>query len=621
MVSTIKQAVDIVGLVRDFGFTLQRAGSKYKILCPFHPDHRPSLELNPERQSFKCWACGAGGDIFDFVQRIERVEFPEAVRMLAERAGIALEQVPESIQEAKGPTKADLRLACSWALSQFQDALESSNIAHNYLSGRSIQADSVERFQLGFSPDERDWLMRRAADEGFELSWLEAAGLIARNDEGTLTRDRFRGRVIFPICDWQGNVIAFGGRILPEVEARATDRDVRLAKYINSPETPLFQKRRQVYGVDLAREESRRAGWVAVVEGYTDVIAAHQAGVSNVVGTLGTALGEEHVSLLKRLAERVVLVFDGDAAGQKAAERALEIFMAHEVDVRVLVLPSGLDPCDFFLQQGAGAFLELVEASVDPLRFTLDRAASRFELGSTEGTRLAVEWVLSYLSRVPQNQRGGLDLKMAKALDLVAQRLRLPVDELRRRLRDLRSRPHAKPEMQPDAEQASPESSPALPVSHQDVDPLEAELVRIVLNDPALVANLKEFVAPDSFSQPQLRTLLSACYELHAEGMVAGFDEVATRVGDVERSLAAGLLLPVDPQPFSKWVTASPWADRLEGALRQWNERNWRQRVQSLERQLAEIDRENAPEEYESARRAYLMLHHQRPDTRKTPSS
>ncbi len=215
------------------------------------------------------------------------------------------------------------------------------------------------------------------------MELLEQAGLVGRADGTGPVRERFRGRLIFPIHDDRGRTVGFGGRILPRVERAMAEQGRHVAKYLNTPETALFRKRTLLYGADLARAAARQAGWVAVVEGYTDVIAAHQAGLENVVGTLGTALGEDHIGGLRRLADRVVLVFDGDEAGMSAADRSLELFLGHEIDLRVLTLPAGLDPCDFLLQRGAAAFRELAERATDPLAYLLDRAADavRLQLG------------------------------------------------------------------------------------------------------------------------------------------------------------------------------------------------------------------------------------------------
>ncbi len=228
---------------------------------------------------------------------------------------------------------------------------------------RGLTQASVDRFRLGYAPTARGWLLGLARRQGFSMDVLEQSGLASRGSEaaGPL-RERFRGRLIFPIHDDRGRAVGFGGRILPEAERAIEARGRHVAKYLNTPETALFHKRTLLYAADLALGASRQTGWVAVVEGYTDVIAAHQVGLANVVGTLGTALGEDHLRGLRRLAERVVLVFDGDEAGQSAADRSLELFLGHELDLRVLTLPANLDPCDFLLKEGAGAFRSLVEA-------------------------------------------------------------------------------------------------------------------------------------------------------------------------------------------------------------------------------------------------------------------
>ena len=409
--AAIKNAVDIVALVGEY-LQVRRAGSKFKALCPFHDDHNPSLELNPERQSFKCWSCGAGGDVFDFVKSYEHVDFPEALRMLADRAGIVLES-PSSASAIvpQGPTKSELLAVHAWAEEEFTKALARSQTASAYIESRGITAESAERFRLGYAPEERGWLLSRGRLQGYSAALLEQAGLLSRpEDPSGPVRERFWGRLIFPIHDERGRPIGFGGRILPEVERNLVSAGKNVAKYLNSPETALFQKRKVLYAADLARAACREAGWVAVVEGYTDVIAAHQVGLKYIVGTLGTALGPDHVQGLRRLADRVVLVFDGDAAGQSAADRALELFLGHELDVRVLSLPANLDPCDFLLQEGAEAFRDLVARAADPLGFLLQRAATRFDFDAIEGSRRAAEWVLDIFSRLPSSQRIGMDL-------------------------------------------------------------------------------------------------------------------------------------------------------------------------------------------------------------------
>jgi DNA primase len=633
VVSDIKHAIDLVTLLGEY-LPLQRVGSKYKALCPFHDDHNPSLELNPERQSFKCWVCGAGGDIFDFVQKYERVDFPEALRMLADRAGVTL-QSQKKTSGAPCPSKADLLEACAWAEKVYAESLAESDDAWSYVSSRGFHRETIDRFRLGYAPDRPDWLIRRAQAKGIPLATLDAAGLTSRSSVEASPRDRFRGRLIFPIHDGQGRAIAFGGRILPAIQANLAAGGHEAPKYLNSPETALFQKRRHLYGAPQAREAARQAGWVGVVEGYTDVLAAHQVGIASIVGTLGTAVGEEHIQSLRRLSDRVVLVFDGDEAGQKAAERALELFLGHEIELRVLALPAGIDPCDSLLAQGRQPFLDLVEHAVDPLEFALLRARARFELDSPEGTRLASEWLLSLLARVPRSNRSGLDIKLGKALDLLAQQLRLPVRTLSRRLRSLRISPRRAAAAVPvaskvsRAESESPTagSAAAEPVRVEDLDRLDRDLLRIALNAPALVPRLADRVSVDDVRHPAARRVLEVCYELHAQGVEPSFDRVAHRVDEAERSLAAGLLLPLDRQPHSSrfspsaWVREVPWEVQLESLLPQIDERRWLDRLAALQRAISRLNPVDQAEEYQSLRYEFLKLHQQRPETRKNAAT
>lgn len=439
LLSAIKNAVDIASLIGEH-FPLHRHGSKFKALCPFHDDHNPSMEINPDRQSFKCWVCGAGGDIFDFVKLYERVEFPEAARMLADRAGVAIDA---GVREGgAGPSKTDLLEVMEWTSLEFQDALKNgpeAEEARNYLAKRGLSQESVVRFRLGYAPESRDWLTNRARKRGFAAKRLEAAGLLGRRaDSPGILRERFCGRLMFPIHDARGRTIAFGGRVLPELEKRLKAAGQSLAKYVNSPETLLFQKRRTLYAADLARDDARKEGWVAVTEGYTDVIAAHQAGLRNFVGTLGTALGDEHALALRRLANQTILIFDGDAAGQTAADRSLEIFLGHDLDVRILTLPDNLDPCDFLIERGGEPFRQLLASAVDPLSHAIDRAFVKFQLDAAsvgsgialERSRQAAEWVISVLSKVPRNAKAGANFKVEKSLDVLARRLRMPVADL-----------------------------------------------------------------------------------------------------------------------------------------------------------------------------------------------
>jgi len=442
----VRQATDIVELASQY-LQLKRQGRNFVALCPWHDDTHPSLQINPERQSFKCWVCDIGGDVFSFMMQIEGVEFREALEMLAERAGVEVKQAPRPKLAGSGQSidKQALYRATAWVEQQYHECLlhdEAAQSARDYLESRGITADSIARFQLGLAPLQRDWLQRRLAQRGGDramgLRMLETIGAIARGESGSLY-ERFRGRLLFSIRDAQGRPVGIGGRLIPGIDLESP------AKYVNSPESPLFSKHRLLYGLDLAREPIRRQGTAIVVEGYTDVIVAHQEGFQNTVAVLGTALGENHVRLLKRYADRIVLLLDGDEAGQRRAAEVLELFIAAQADLRIVTLPSGMDPCDFLQEHGADALAERMEReAVDALDHAFQVHTRGVDLDrDVHAASEALERILALFSRAPRltaGTPGELRLREQKALQRVAAAFRLPEEEIRRRLSELRRR-------------------------------------------------------------------------------------------------------------------------------------------------------------------------------------
>jgi DNA primase len=396
----IKRAVDIVDLIGDYA-PLRREGRGYKAICPFHDDSRPSLQVNPERQSWKCWVCNVGGDIFDFIMKREGVEFREALSMLADRAGIALPKTrgasPAAVDE-----KQQMYQAMAWAEEQFHQCLlkaAEAEPARRYLVGRGISAESIERFRLGFAPDQWDWLLKRSQATSHTSQVLEKVGLLSRKQDGSRHFDRFRGRLMFSIRTPQRQCVAFGGRIVPGIEVKEQ------AKYINSPETPLFSKSSMLYGLDLARESIVQARTAMVMEGYTDCILAHQCGFANAVAVLGTALGEKHLPLLRRFADRVILMLDGDDAGQRRTNEVLALFVQQQLDLQILTLPDDLDPCDFLVARGAEAFREQLEQCVDALEHKFRTATQGLDgTSSIHQAQQATEEILAVLAQAPRLQ-------------------------------------------------------------------------------------------------------------------------------------------------------------------------------------------------------------------------
>lgn len=380
-ISQVQQANDIVDVVSEH-VSLKKKGREMVGLCPFHQDHRPSMYVNPAKQIFKCFACSAGGDVLKFVQMREGLTFPQAVERLAERAGIQLKPVRSARRQERSSegqinpnTLAKLN---AWAMQFFQASLndpQKGKIAREYLGQRQISAESIARWKIGVAPNASDALARAAAAKGIPARLLGPGGLTTGAGQ-----DKFVHRLMFPITDATGRVIGFGGRTLSDLGA----------KYINSPATPLFDKSNTLYGLEQARHEIVATGVAVVVEGYTDVIMAHQFGCNNVVATLGTSFTTGHGRILRRYAKRVVLVFDSDVAGMAAANRALEVCLAQRLDIKLGFVPEGKDPCDFLLSSGREAFARIIDEATDVLKFKWDRLGQAFVGDDSLANRRAV---------------------------------------------------------------------------------------------------------------------------------------------------------------------------------------------------------------------------------------
>jgi DNA primase len=521
----VKDASDIVAIVGGY-LTLHPAGRVFKAVCPFHNDSRPSLQVDPKWQNFKCWSCGKSGSVFDFVMGMERVEFREAFEILARRANIPLPSDP-----GEGSRRAVLLDAMQWACKLYHQCLLDSPLAEQarrYLGERHLTGETIRKWELGFAPDTGDWLARQAGSAPVPLEDLTKAGvgLLGERSSGSGYYDVFRERVMFPIRDVRGQVVGFGGRILP-----SSPYADRVGKYINSCETPLFIKSELIYGLDQARLAGQAAGSLAVVEGYTDVLMAHQSGVTNVVATMGTALTPRHVRQLRRYAARVVLVYDADEGGSTGVDRALELFVREDVDLAIATLPAGLDPCDLLAARGAEPFQEALAAAADALDFKLDQILANSAGQGIEGTKRAVEAVLGVLALVPDQAGPAAAMKRDLVLNRIGQRFGLTVDTLRARLDEVRRRTAERTDASRKAEEVQVTSAGG----SSKADPLERELLEVLLADPMLVAASKSEVAPKEISHPGLSRLLGGLYALYDEGLTPDLDTLRLRLADNPR--------------------------------------------------------------------------------------
>ncbi|MCH7871568.1 MAG: DNA primase [Planctomycetes bacterium] len=386
---SILGAVDIVALIGE-RVALTRKGKDYVGLCPFHPDHKPSMSVSPTKQIFKCWSCGVGGDAIKYIQLRDRVEFRDALQTLARWAGMEFRQGsydPRAVQ-----IREQLLSALTWAAEHFRHNLTVADIGRSalaYTKKRQFDAASLERHKIGFAADAWDDLFRAATKAGIPEDVLQQAGLITVSDKGK-RYDRFRNRLMFPIADALGRIVAFGGRTLGDDPA----------KYLNSPETALFSKSRVLYGLDLARPAIDPKSGAIVVEGYTDAVLLHQYGFTNVVATLGTALTDAHVKLLRPLSDTMILCFDGDQAGIKAADRAVEIALRNRMDVRVATLEPGQDPADCVISAGSDGFRSMLQSAKPALEFKWLITETAFGDGGLADRRSAVNEFLQFVARV-----------------------------------------------------------------------------------------------------------------------------------------------------------------------------------------------------------------------------
>ncbi|HPM23604.1 MAG TPA: DNA primase [Phycisphaerae bacterium] len=392
----VLETVDIVEVVGE-RVALTRKGKDYIGLCPFHPDHKPSFAVSPTKRIFKCWSCGAGGDVIRFVEKFERIDFRTALAQLARRAGIELRSTPEDRQAAQ--IRGELLAAIAWARDHFRRALGAPGAgqrAREYALSRGLTEATIERFGIGYAADSWDDLVTSARRAGLRPEIISQAGLTATNENGR-TYDRFRHRLIFPIADAAGRPIAFGGRAL----------DDDPAKYLNSPESPLFSKSRVLYGLDLARRAIQKQDAAIIVEGYMDAVLLAQHGFENVVATLGTAMTEAHAKLLRPLAGTLYLCFDSDDAGVRAANRAVEVSVLTKTQVRVVVLDGFKDPADCLVAQGAEGFAAQLKRSVDALEFKWSKAVSAYDRGDQRSRRAAIEEFVQFVAGVAV--AGGVD--------------------------------------------------------------------------------------------------------------------------------------------------------------------------------------------------------------------
>lgn len=559
-VQDILNRVDILDVIGDY-VTLTQRGANAKGLCPFHQEKTPSFTVSPSKGIFYCFGCQASGDAVRFLILSENITFPEAVRMLADRYGIHIPEGRDTQQDSELQQLYRLHRAASAFFVQRLAHDPGAQAVHAYCRTRQLPREVVERFGLGYAPNAWEMLGREMQRQGYNQEVLVRSGLVAARDNRPGVYDRFRHRLIFPIYDRQGRPIAFGGRLLEGSDA------YQAPKYLNSPETPIFQKNRTLYGFHLAKQAVRQHGQVIIVEGYTDVIACHRQGVTHVVGTLGTALTETHARMLKGLSKDVVLVFDGDTAGGKAAERGIGLFLDAGVRVRVVTLPEGEDPDSYLRQHSGEAFLQRVAEAQSFLEFLLTRMGRFSDLRTPTGRADCVARLVPILKKVESEvERWGYMIQLAEHLGM-------PPEVLEREMNPgstQRFQPASKPASfnrpsgngfsghRPSSGRRPQPPSGGQPPQRSLLSTLrptaERFLVQELCHDLSALAGVQRQIAPDDLQNAHLRTIYAVLLQHAAQWQDTAFPHILQVVTEPnqEQILTEMALESRDPNPEAR---------------------------------------------------------------------
>jgi DNA primase len=551
LISRIQQANDIVDVIGEH-LSLKRKGREMVGLCPFHEDHRPSFNVNPAKQIFKCFACGAGGDVVKFIQMREGLSFPQALHRLADRAGIKIEPLrPRTSHESQATSDDtdpnDIARANAWAAKYFAANLahtEKGKDARKYVAERQLSDESVKSWQIGLALGADNDLLSAARQKKIPDKLLLAAGLVV--GAGSSLSDKFVNRLMFTIADVTGRIIAFGGRTLSGEGA----------KYINSPTTALFDKSNALFGLDHARHQMVSSDTGVVVEGYTDCIMAHQFGVSNVVATLGTSFTAGHARILRRYAKKVVLLFDSDTAGLEAANRALGVALSSRIDIGIASVPQGKDPCDFLLAQGKDPFAKLIADATDVFEFKWTRLNAN--LGSQPtiaGKKQAVDEYLDAIAtainagNLSPIEKGLIVNNLARVMSLDAKEIH---NELNRRASRVRTASSYSG--------AADEAHAPLDLGEGLSANAQREIIEVLLAHPSMFDDIKDKISPANFDVPALQQIAQAIFQTLGEQPRAALSVMCSAIEDTR---IAGLMTTLEHDGAKKGNFTKRLADAL----------------------------------------------------------
>jgi DNA primase len=545
----VKQQADIVRVVGEY-VRLKKTGKDFSGLCPFHQEKTPSFTVSPIKQIFYCFGCGKGGDIFNFVMEMERCEFPDALRLVAEKCGISIPKPKPSspAERTQSSVRATLvemhREAQAFFVNQLQGTAE-GKLACAYLEDRGLDKAIMDRFGIGYAPSGGESLLRHLKGKYAE-KLLAESGLVSRDQSSGRLFDRFRRRITFPIANESGKIVAFGCRALGDDQP----------KYLNSPETPIYSKSNVLYHLDRAKEALRRSDFAVLVEGYMDAIAVARAGIGNVVASCGTSLADPQIKLLGRFTKRVIVNYDPDTAGQAATERSIAILLEQDFEVRVLALPGKADPDKFIREQGADAYMKLLKESPPYVDYLIARAR-QMDMSTAEGKLRAVNFLLPYVQKIPNR------ILRSEWATRIAQQLRLDEPVLRAALSKAAAERRSEVKTQPE-------------LVGRAAKPVERRLIRMLADGEGFRRELAEQLQQGQlYHGLETEKIFGALVVASLSGQALEATEIAAALEERERRLLYEILFEETSEPT--WEEAQSCVEAL--------------RNRQAEKQLADVQR------------------------------
>ena len=555
IIDQVRQASDIVEVLSEF-LPLKKYGRNYKCLCPFHHEKTPSFNVSQDKQIFHCFGCGKGGNVITFLMEYEQMSFPEAVKFLAKRAGIPLPEPGHSSRDSDAYSR--LYYANEQAAKFFRDSLLNTDNGKKVLGylhdKRGITDETIEQFQIGYAPNGWENLIDFARSKEITPEELLGSGLIIKREPGEGFYDRFRQKLMFPIFDFSQRVIGFGARALSSEDN---------IKYLNSPETPLYNKSRLLYGLSHSRSEIRQEREALIVEGYMDFLSLYQADIRNAVAVSGTSFTRDHAVLLRRYADTVYLLFDADTAGQSAAKRCAEHFFAVGIDVRVAILPEGDDPDSFVKREGKQKLLEVIDSSASYFQFIKMTAEPPFEERNRAGQQMLVKSQLKMVSLTSD------DVSRALMLKELSEIYGIPEELLMKSLQTVRS-------------VETKTTQPKYTVL-ADRPQLEKKILRLVISHPQLLDIASSKLQPDWFITPEYTSIYKLALMLKEKGLESDFASMVDKIDDAKVRTVLTSLMEEEPESSDWEKIFSEYFEKLQKAHRDGKIREYTERLREAE--------------------------------------